>query len=205
VSPRLRKLTLTAHIVSSVGWLGAVVAYLALAVGALNGVDPLRAQAAYLTLETLGWTVILPFALAALATGLVQSLATPWGVFRHWWITLKLTLTVGGTTVLLLHLPTVTRMAQLALSTALATGDHRQVRTQLVVHAAGGLVVLLTATTLSVFKPWGLTPYGKRQQLEPRAEPSAATPWSVYALAALGALILLFLALHLIAGGPRAH
>ena len=46
--PRLRKLTLTAHVTSSVGWLGAVVAYLALAIAALSGAE---GRAAYQSLE----------------------------------------------------------------------------------------------------------------------------------------------------------
>ena len=50
-SPPLRKLALTAHVVSSVGWLGAVVCFLALAVVGLRGEDPLRARAAYLAMQ----------------------------------------------------------------------------------------------------------------------------------------------------------
>jgi hypothetical protein len=40
---------------------------------------------------------------------------------------------------------------------------------QLAVHAAGGLLVLLVPAVLSVYKPPGLTPYGRRKQEEPRA------------------------------------
>lgn len=208
--PRLRKLTLTAHVVCAVGWLGAVVAYLVLAVGALNGVDPLRVQAAYLALETIGGSVIVPFALAAIVTGLVQSLGTQWGLFRHYWIATKFVLTVIATAILLKHMPNVSRMAALAAAAPLGSGDHRDLRVQLVVHAGGGLLVLLTATALSVFKPWGMTPYGKRKQLERRGEPTdlpavTAGSWGVYVLAMIGAVILIFVAAHLAGGGPRRH
>jgi hypothetical protein len=37
MTPRLRKFALTAHVTSSVGWLGAVAAFLALAVAGLTG------------------------------------------------------------------------------------------------------------------------------------------------------------------------
>jgi hypothetical protein len=37
-------------------------------------------------------------------------------------------------------------------------------RLELAVHAGGGLVVLLVATGLSMFKPWGKTAYGQRKQ-----------------------------------------
>jgi hypothetical protein len=36
LTPRLRKLALTAHVTASVGWLGAVVAFLALSIAGLT-------------------------------------------------------------------------------------------------------------------------------------------------------------------------
>ncbi len=80
MTPRLRRFALTAHITSSVGWLGAVVAYLALAIAGLNSEDVLTMRAVYLSMELIGWFVIVPFSLAALLTGLVQSLGTPVGL-----------------------------------------------------------------------------------------------------------------------------
>jgi hypothetical protein len=102
MSLRLRRFTLTAHVTSSVGWLGAVVAYLALPITALNSTDPGTIQAAYIAMELLGWYVIVPFSLAALATGLVQSLGTEWGLFKYYWVVAKLGLTVLATIILFL-------------------------------------------------------------------------------------------------------
>src|SRR4051812_11429048 len=85
MTPRIRKLALTAHVTSSVGWLGAVAAYLALAVAALTAHDDQLARAAYRSLEIIGWFVLVPSSAAALLTGLVQSLGTEWGLFRHYW------------------------------------------------------------------------------------------------------------------------
>ena len=161
---RLRKLALTAHITFSVGWLGAVVAYLALAIVGLTSRDAQMVRAAYLSMELIGWFVIVPFSLAALLTGLVQSLGTQWGLFRHYWILVKFLLTTGATIVLLRHMQAVSRMSGVAAETTLSSADFRALRIQLVVHAAGGLLVLLAATTLSVYKPWGMTPYGRRKQ-----------------------------------------
>ena len=155
MSSRVRKLVLTSHVTVSVGWLGAVAAYLALAVVALATQDSGMARAAYRSMGLVGWTVIVPSCLATLLSGLAQSLGTEWGLFRHYWIVAKLSLTVAATGVLLMHIPNVTRMARIAAFTTLATGDFTMLRVQLVVHAAGGLVVLLTATALSVYKPWG--------------------------------------------------
>ena len=155
MSSRLRKLFLTSHITSSVGWLGAVAAYLVLAVVGLTSRDSEMARAAYQAMEVIGWGVIVPCALAALLSGVIQSLGTEWGLLRHYWIVGKLVLTVAATAVLLMHVPAVSRMARIAVATTLSTGDFRLVRVQLVVHAVGGLLVLLTTTTLSVYKPWG--------------------------------------------------
>ena len=112
--PRLRKFALTAHVTFSVGWLGAVIAYLALALTGLLSQDAQLARAAYLSMELIGWFVIVPCSLAALLTGLVQSLGTEWGLFRHYWIGVKFLLTLVGTLVLLGHMRAVTRMAGIA-------------------------------------------------------------------------------------------
>ncbi|HLL53534.1 MAG TPA: hypothetical protein VK447_08315 [Myxococcaceae bacterium] len=214
--PRLRKLALTAHVLSSVGWLGAVLAYLALALTGLKGQDAQLVRAAYLSMELIGWSVIVPCCLAALATGLVQSLGTEWGLFRHYWILVKFLLTVFGTTILLLHMRSVSQMAGLAAEATLAQADHGEHRRHLVVHAVGGLVILLTATVLSIYKPWGRTRYGKRKQqlVSPRASEEAAAsataatpvPWGRYLLFGIGGLLLLAVLLHLAGGGgPRRH
>ena len=47
--------------------------------------------------------------------------------------------------------------------------DLRRIRIQLAFDAAAALVALLVNTTLSVYKPRGLTKYGWRKQREQRA------------------------------------
>ncbi|AKJ04501.1 hypothetical protein ATI61_101413 [Archangium gephyra] len=168
MTPRLRKFVLTAHVTFSVGWLGAVIAYLALAVTGLTGQDALKVRAVYLSMELIGRFVLVPCSLAALLTGLVQSLGTEWGLFRHYWIQVKFLLTLVGTLVLWVHMRAVSRMAGIAAETEWLMADSGMLRLQLVVHAAGGLLVLLIATVLSVYKPWGRTPHGLRQQSAPR-------------------------------------
>lgn len=157
MTPRLRQLSLTVHVACSVGWLGAVIAYLALAIAGLRGQEAQLVRAAYLAMELIGWFVIVPSSLAALSTGLVQSLGTEWGLFRHYWISVKLGLTLVATLVLLVHMRAVSRVADVAAETTLSPAALGMPRLQLVVHAGGGLLVLLAATALSVFKPWGRT------------------------------------------------
>jgi len=161
MAPGLRKFVLTAHVTSSVGWLGAVVAYLALAVAALTIRDAQTVRAAWIAMELTGWFVIVPLALASLLIGLLQSLSTPWGLFRHYWVLVKLLLTVFAAIILLLHMPTVSYFAGIAAE--MDSANLAGLRGELL-HAGGGLLVLLVTTTLSVYKPRGMTPYGWRKQ-----------------------------------------
>jgi hypothetical protein len=80
--PRLRKAALTAHITASLGWLGAVAAFFALAIGGWSSSSPQTVRGAYLSMELVGWAVIVPLAGATLVTGVAQSLGTVWGLFR---------------------------------------------------------------------------------------------------------------------------
>lgn len=163
--PGLRKFVLVAHLIASVGWIGAVVAYLALGVAAANSRDIQTVRAAWIALELIGWFAIVPLALAALLTGIVMSLGTPWGLFRHYWVLISLALTILATVVLLLHMPTVSALAGVARAADGATlaglgGD--------LPHPGIGLLVLLVIAVLNVYKPRGLTPYGWRKQHQRR-------------------------------------
>ncbi len=165
MSPRLQRLTLTGHVALSVGWLGAAGVYLAVAVRALVMQDADFARAAYPILEFIGWFVIVPASLAAFLSGLIQSLGTPWGVFRHYWVIAKLLLTVVGTVVLLLHMPAVGRVVSAAAETS-SSIDLGIYPLQLVLHAAAGSALLLVVTTLSIYKPWGKTPWARQARSE---------------------------------------
>src|ERR1043166_4253142 len=66
MSPGLRKLMLTAHVTASIGWFGAVAAFLALALAGLFSQDPELMRASYLVMRVITWDVIVPLALASL-------------------------------------------------------------------------------------------------------------------------------------------
>ena len=170
MSSRFRRFALTAHVASSVGWLGAVAAFLALAIAGLTSRDAQVAHASYLAMDLTTWFVIVPFCLAALATGLVSALGTSWGLFRHYWVLIKLLLTIFATLLLLLHTRPISYMAGVAAEKTLST-DLRAVRIQLVVDAGAALLVLLVTTTLGIYKPPGLTRYGRRKQDVSHAAP----------------------------------
>lgn len=162
--PRLRKFALTAHVTCSVGWLGAVVAFLALAVIGLTSPDAQTVRGVYLVMEPAAWFVLVPLAFASLLTGLVQALGTTWGLFRHYWVVFKLLLTVFATIVLLTYMKTFRLMAGMAADPSADVGVVRSASPAL--HAALALLVLLVATVLAVYKPRGMTRYGWRKQHE---------------------------------------
>ena len=168
MTPWVRKFALTAHVTSSVGWLGAVAAFLALAVAGLTNRNAQTVRAAYLAMELTGWFVIVPLSLASLFTGLIQSLGTLWGVFRHYWVVAKLLMTIPATILLLVHMRPIGHLARVVAETTLARGELAGLRIQLVADASAALVLLLVAVTLSVYKPRGVTPYGWRKQHEQR-------------------------------------
>jgi hypothetical protein len=157
-------LALTTHIIASVGWLGAVGAFLALAISGMTSESGPTVRAAYLAMELTGWRVIVPLCLASFLTGLIQALGTPWGLFRHYWVVTKLVIAIGATVLLMVHMQPVAEVARAAGQRLLAPADLHGIRVQLVFDAGAAIVALLVATTLSIFKPRGLTRYGWRKQ-----------------------------------------
>ena len=152
---------LTAHIVSSVGWLGAVAAFMALAVVGLASQDGQLVRGAYLAAEPIAWFVLVPLAVASLLTGVAQSLASTWGLFRHYWVFFKLLIAVVATVVLLQYTDTIGFFADAAASGA----DLRELRAPtFLLHSAAALLLLLVATVLAVYKPPGMTRYGRRRE-----------------------------------------
>jgi len=167
LTPGLRRFALTAHVMSSVGWLGAVVVFLALAIVGLTSQDARMVRGAYLVMEPAAWFVLVPLAFASLLTGLVQSLCTTWGLFRHYWVLFKLLIATFATIILLIYMETFSFMAGVAAD---PTADLDVVRNSSPkLHAVLALLLLLVATVLAVYKPRGMTRYGWRKEHEQRA------------------------------------
>jgi hypothetical protein len=151
----LRTFTFTAHITSSVGWLGAVIAFLALAVIGLTSPDEATVRGAYLVMAPAAWLVLVPLAHASLLSGIAISLGTPWGLFRHYWVVLKLLITAFSTVILMIYLGTFRQMAGVAADPVVELGLVRNPSP--VVHAILALTLLLIATLLGIYKPFGMT------------------------------------------------
>ena len=213
MTPTVRKLTITAHVVFSVGWLGAVAACLVLSIAGLTSHDPEVVRGAYLSMDLISRFVIIPLCFAALITGLLQALGTPWGLFRYYWIVMKFGLAVFATIALLIHQFAVMAMAAKRVSGAavetLFSADFSALKTELVRAPSLAIVLLLLATSLGVYKPWGLTRYGRRKRQEQRKvqpQPNNETPLGVKIFyAVIGVLVLVVVALHLTGHGFSSH
>jgi hypothetical protein len=155
--PSLRKLALTVHVTCSVSWLGAVAAFLALAIAGLTNPDPQVTRAAYLAMKLTTWFVIVPLAFVSLLSGVVSSLGTRWGLFRYYWILVKLLMTSVATIVLLVHTQPIDFLAAVAASTTGLGPALQGSQLQMVIASGAAVLALLVITMLSIYKPQGVT------------------------------------------------
>jgi hypothetical protein len=219
MTPALRRFTFTTHITSSIAWVGAALAFLALAVIGFTSDDPVKIRGAYLLMAPAAWFVLVPLAHASLVSGIVLSLGTTWGLFRHYWVVLKLGITVFATVILLIYMGTFREMAGVAADPVVDLAAVRNASP--IVHAILALVLLVAATVLGVYKPFGTTAYGERTLQEQRRPVSAlipasagtapaldtgSTPAWIYVVGAVAlALALLVVILHLTGAIPTHH
>lgn len=159
--PRLRKLALVIHIAVSVGWLGAIITYLALGITTVTSRDPELIRSAWISMALIAGSVIIPLNLFANMTGLLMALATHWGLFRHKWVLMTFILSIAVTIFWLQHMPEVNALEHLALVTDDANliggfgGD--------LFYAGTTLGILLLLTGITVVKPRGTISWRKEK------------------------------------------
>lgn len=215
MAPGLRRLTFTAHVTSSVGWIGAVLVFLALAVIAMTSQDEQTVRGAYLVMAPAAWFVLVPLAHASLLSGIALSLGTAWGLFRHYWVVLKLLITAFATVILLIYMGTFRQMAGVAADPVVNLEVVRNASP--IVHSILALILLIAATVLGVYKPFGMTSYearkhGAQRQALPsttsassasRVAPGTPARWTyLLALIAIG-IVSLFVYLHFMGNALR--
>ena len=162
MSRRRRKLVLTLHVATSVGWLGAAIAMTVLLVAGLVTSNPALRHSAFTFMHVYDLAIMIPLGYLALITGVLLSVGTNWGLLKHWWVLTKLVLTVAvlvfaGVFTSGWVLEAVVRTAEDPMA------DLGTLAAQLVANVVAFNVVFWTNTTVSVFKPWGLTPRGQRK------------------------------------------
>jgi hypothetical protein len=209
-----RKFVLTLHTTVTGVWLGSVVVYLTLVVVSLAGWADIGLAPTWATLALLGWYVVVPAALASFVSGVAMASSTTWGLFHHKWVVASLGLTTLGVVVLLSHMPGVTESATLANTASGAEADLHQALWSELLHSGLGLVVLLAIQAINVYKPAGLTIYGRRmrearpaassapvKRASPATAPQGSSRWAkivwIHALILVG----LFLIGHIALGG----
>jgi hypothetical protein len=207
-APAIRRLTYTTHITSSLAWVGAVIVFIGLAVIGLTSGNEATTRGAYLVMAPAAWFALVPLAHVSLLSGLALCLGTAWGVFRHYWVVSKLVMTAFATAILLAYMSTFREMAGIAADSRVNLADVRNPSP--LVHGVLALALLLGATWLAVYKPFGATPYGRRPRkgavvasLVPAAATAEERSLRTGITIALGLLVLfaVLLAAHAIGGG----
>lgn len=133
-------MSLTTHVTSSEGWLGTAAAFQALAIAAVKSQQADAVRGFYLAIELIGWYVILPFCVASLVSGVVMSLGTPWGLFRHYWVLMRFLITIAAALILFGFTQTLSSLGHLATHPAASMGDLGNLKQSPVLHSGGGLV-----------------------------------------------------------------
>jgi len=208
MTPRLSKAVLTSHITFSVGWLGAVAVFLVLAITGLTTQNIQLARSTIIAMELSAWFVIVPFCLTSFFTGVVQAVWTKWGLFKHYWIVVKLFLTVASTILLLLHMQPISYLAGVAKDASFSNSQHAGQLIDLIAKAGAAILVLIAITTISIYKPWGkikLTQSNNNQSINIQDQIKNKKPWTFYLLVGLICLVLIIIIKHLFGGGMHGH
>ncbi len=167
--PSVRKLTLTMHVTASVGWIGAIAGFLALAVVSLTSQNALMVRGTFLSMDVIARFIIVPLSLVSLFTGLILALFTKWGLLRHYWVLAKLLINLLASIIVLMYVQSLGFLASIAAASTVPGAELLSLRgSDSVEHSGAALLALLVATLLSVYKPRGMTRYGQRQQDEQR-------------------------------------
>lgn len=193
MTQRTSKAVLTSHITLSVGWLGAVAVFLALAITGLNSQNQQLARGCILAMKISAWFVIVPLCLTSLATGIIQAALTRWGLFRYYWIVVKLFLTLGSTLLLLLHLQPINELANAAMEPTFLNREHSSHIIDLTAKSGAAILELLSIVTISIYKPWGKI----------QMEEGASKSWLLVGIIGLALLVLIIV--HLFRGGMYGH
>ena len=156
-----RRAILVVHVTVSVSWVGVTVCLLALAVAGAANDSSTSAEAAHRAMKVFGDWLLVPVALLTLASGLVLSLGTRWGLARYRWVYTKFWITLAATVATTFFFRDNITSAHAAIEAGepVSTSD-------LVAPPVVSLSLYLFMTAISVLKPWGLTNRGRRLQLD---------------------------------------
>jgi hypothetical protein len=161
------KFLLTAHVIVSVGWLGVVIAKIALKIIAMTTSNPTNVAALFFAAGRLSFAFP-PLAVLTIVTGVLLSLGTKWGLIQHYWVATKIMLTFG---VIITAVQLGTRIPQptgQSMADISFLGLNSSPAALLLALTVTHLVLLVVATILSTYKPWGKTWFARRKAVQPQ-------------------------------------
>lgn len=169
---RTRHLVVFFHVIVSLGWMGAGLANIVLAMtAAYGGRGPAAVRAAYDFMWQLELFLIIPGAFLALGTGVLLSLTTRWGLVQHWWVLVKLVLTVGVILFSTFFVGVWVEKSIQATAAGAVSSAHAYV---LAWWPFLNVAAFLVMTWASIDKPWGRTPWVKRTRRRRRPRPAVS-------------------------------
>jgi hypothetical protein len=137
-----------------------------LAVLAAGAEDVAVAHSHYALLESFDLTILPWFSLSSIMSGLAVSLTGKWGLVEHYWVLVKFILAVLAVASGLAFVQGwVVTAAESSAQLVAAAGRSVELGTDpswLIGGFGFGGVLVLAATVLSVYKPWGRTWFGRR-------------------------------------------
>lgn len=176
-TPGQRKLLLTVHVTMSVGWVGAIIAYLAINIVALTSSDEVQVRGAYLLMDPVLKFAITPLAVGCLVTGVALALVTRWGLFRHRWVVASLWITTLAVALLFVHMSTeVADLTARASDPTVDLARDRVTERADLPNTIAGLLLVSVPLVLNIYKPRGLTRRGRRLQSPGTAAAPAPVP-----------------------------
>jgi hypothetical protein len=165
VSPSMYKFLLASHIVVSVGWLGTAYAKFILELAAITTSAPDISKTIYSTMKYL--SIAFPIlAIPTIITGILLSLCTKWGLIKYYWVVAKLVLAVGViVTAISLDGRLIDQSISALSSQSMDKGIVSAPTILLISLTVAHLIMLVAATFITVYKPWGKTWFGRRKKV----------------------------------------
>ncbi|MBO0793333.1 MAG: hypothetical protein J2P36_20605 [Ktedonobacteraceae bacterium] len=145
-----RLLLLSLHVATTVSVLGTDLVLLTLGIASLDGADP---RTIYPAAHLASIWLVAPLAVLSLGTGLLLGWLTPWGVFRYWWVTIKLAITTILTGIVLFVLVPRLGMVAAAVMASDAEALPEGSRVPLVIAPVLASSLLLLNVVLAIYKP----------------------------------------------------
>lgn len=173
LSIKKKQLIIIIHVLSVICWLGGAMVMLLLGTYMLNSEN---GEQLYYTVENLHLIDVVMIrytALVTLITGILLSVWTNWGLLKHYWIVIKLILTLllicFGIAYMSGWLSQLVSIAQQGRALALSDAAFLNTAYSLIGGAIANIVALIFMTAISYFKP-----FGKIGKKVPKSKPGAA-------------------------------